>query len=290
MSKQTESDYVPDASVPNPVSAVKRVDVEALVKRIDVEVPVNRSAVVPMDVLLPGLVFVLVTLAWEFALPVLGVESYLLPTPSAIAAAFAADYPTILADLKVTLIEFLIGFSATVVAGYLLALAMAYSRTLETTFYPYVIVIRSIPVVTLLPIFIIWFGFGFSSIVVISFVISFFPMVVNALSGFKSTDEELIDMLRSFSANRREVYWNVYRYSSLPSVFAGLKICTILAFTGAIVGEFLLGNEGIGYLILSYNNSLETASMFASILTVSVTELLIFGSIHKLENFVVDWQ
>lgn len=290
MSKQTESDYVPDASVPNPVSAVKRVGVEAPVKRIDIEVPVNRSAVVPMDVLLPGLVFVLVTLAWEFALPVLGVESYLLPTPSAIAAAFAADYPTILADLKVTLIEFLIGFSATVVAGYLLALAMAYSRTLETTFYPYVIVIRSIPVVTLLPIFIIWFGFGFSSIVVISFVISFFPMVVNALSGFKSTDEELIDMLRSFSANRREVYWNVYRYSSLPSVFAGLKICTILAFTGAIVGEFLLGNEGIGYLILSYNNSLETASMFASILTVSVTELLIFGSIHKLEDFVVDWQ
>ncbi|MFB6354146.1 MAG: ABC transporter permease [Halobacteriales archaeon] len=251
---------------------------------------VRGASAVSRETVLPGLVFVGFLLAWEFLVPALGVRAYLLPTPSAIAAAFAARYPTMLQQLSVTIGEFLIGFSATVVAGYLLALVMAYWTVLEVTFYPYVVAIRSVPVVTLLPVFIIWFGFGFNSIVVISFLISFFPMVVNTLSGFKSTDDELVEMLQSFSANRRQVYWHVYRYSTLPSVFAGLKICVILGFTGALVGEFLLGNRGIGFLILSYNSSLQTPSMFASILTVSATELLIFGTIHRLEQAVVDWQ
>ncbi|MFB6150765.1 MAG: ABC transporter permease [Haloarculaceae archaeon] len=242
------------------------------------------------DVLLPGVVFAMVTLAWEFLAPAAGIEPYILPTPSAIASAFVAEHPRILSALETTLVEFFLGFSGTVVAGYLLGLAMAYSKTLEVTFYPYIVIIRSIPIVTLLPMFLIWFGFGFNSIVIISFLIGFFPMVVNTLSGMKSTDDELVEMLESFSANRREVYRNVFLYSSLPSVFAALKICTILAFTGAIVGEFLLGKAGIGALILQYNSSFDTAPMFASILTISFTELLIFGTIHKLEDLVVDWQ
>ncbi|MFW6003642.1 MAG: ABC transporter permease [Halanaeroarchaeum sp.] len=239
---------------------------------------------------LPVAVFVVSFLAWEFLVPFFGIQSYILPTPSAIGAAFVDSRATIFEQLQITMVEFLIGFSFTVVTGYLIALAMSYWRTVEVTFYPYVVIVRSIPVVTLLPLFIIWFGFGFNSIVIISYVISLFPMVVNSLSGFKSTDPEMIDMLRSFSANKRQLYWNVYRYSSLPSVFAALKICIILAFTGAIVGEFLIGNRGIGYLILSYNSTLETARMFAAILTVSVTELLIFGLVSRLETTIVTWQ
>jgi NitT/TauT family transport system permease protein len=271
MSRRTESSSLFDYELPDAVPTL------------------DRSALGSRERLLPVAVFVVVVALWEVSLPVLGVEPYLLPTPSAIAGAFVAEHATILAALEVTLHEFALGFSATVVSGYLLALAMAYSRTLEATVYPYVVVIRSIPIITLVPLFIIWFGFGFDSIVIVSFLISFFPMVVNALSGFQSTDDEVVEMLRSFSANRRQVYLHVYRYSSLPAVFAGLKICTILAFTGAIVGEFLLGQAGIGYLILSYNNTLQTAPMFAAILTVSATELLVFGTIHKLEGMVVDW-
>ncbi|MFB6085931.1 MAG: ABC transporter permease [Halodesulfurarchaeum sp.] len=244
----------------------------------------------PRDVLLPTAASVAILVAWEFLIPAFGIESYLLPTPSAIFLAFLEEYVHIFSAMRVTLVEFSIGFSATVVTGYLLALSMAYSATIEKTFYPYIIVIRSIPVVTLLPVFLIWFGFGFNSIVVISFLISFFPMVVNTLSGFKSTDVELVEMMQSFSANRREVFRHVYLYGSLPSVFAALKICIILAFTGAIVGEFLLGKSGIGALILQYNSSLETPAMFAGIFTVSATELLIFGAVHKLEEVLVNWQ
>ncbi|MFB6069576.1 MAG: ABC transporter permease [Halanaeroarchaeum sp.] len=242
------------------------------------------------ETLFPASIFVLFFLGWEFLVPVLGIEPYILPTPSAIAVAFLESSDVILRQLRFTVVEFLVGFTLTVITGYLAALGMAYWRLFEVTFYPYVVVIRSIPVVTLLPIFIIWFGFGFNSIVIISYVISLFPMVVNSLSGFKSTDPERIDMIRSFSANKRQVFWNVYRYSSLPSVFAGLKICIILAFTGAIVGEFLIGSRGIGYLILSYNSNLETAKMFAAIMTVSTTELVIFGAVSRLEKLVVTWQ
>ncbi|MFW5918793.1 MAG: ABC transporter permease [Halanaeroarchaeum sp.] len=239
---------------------------------------------------LPVSVFFVSFLAWEFLVPFFGIQPYILPPPSTVAVAFLENRAILFEQLQITMVEFLIGFSMTVVTGYLIALAMSYWRLFEITFYPYVVAIRSIPVVTLLPLFIIWFGFGFNSIVIISYVISLFPMVVNSLSGFKSTDPQMIDMLRSFSANKRQLYWNVYRYSSLPSVFAALKICIILAFTGAIVGEFLVGNEGIGYLILSYNSSLETAKMFAAIMTVSVTELLIFGAVARLETAVVTWQ
>jgi NitT/TauT family transport system permease protein len=292
MSSETSQDSTNAAPTTDGTIVSRRTDADYLPELPSTERIASASVrdFVTRETALPTVVFTVVVLAWEFLLPMAGVAEYILPTPSAIGAAFLANRATILAELQITLGEFAIGFSATVATGYLLALSMAYSKTLEATFYPYVIVIRSIPVVTLLPIFIIWFGFGSTSIVAISFLISVFPMVVNSLAGFKSTDDQLVEMLRSFSANRREIYWHVYRYSSLPSVFAGLKICTILAFTGAIVGEFLLGQEGIGYLILAYNNSLSTPSMFAAILTVSITELAIFGAIHALEHVVVDWK
>ncbi|MFB6134181.1 MAG: ABC transporter permease [Halanaeroarchaeum sp.] len=248
------------------------------------------SRLASREVAYPTNVGLALLLLWEFGVPAAGVPAYILPPPSEIVAAGLAVYPVLIGELLYSLSEFAIGFGATVVSGYLLALLMFYSKPIEMTVYPYVIVYRSIPIVTLLPMFIIWFGFGFNSIVVISYLISFFPMVVNTLSGFKSTDDERVEMLKSFSASDRELFWNVYRYSSLPTVFAGLKISTILAFTGVIVGEFLIGQEGIGYLIYQYNNDFATAKMFAGIFTVSLTQLLFYGGIVATERTLVTWE
>lgn len=247
------------------------------------------STLVSREVVLPGLVFVVVLALWEVAVPAAGVESYILPTPTAIGEAFSREHATIVDQLGVTLEAFAVAFSLTVVFGYALAVLMSQWRVLETTLYPYVVVARSIPVITLLPIFIVWFGFGFQSIVTISFLISFFAMVVNSLSGFKSTDQEAVELIRSFSGSRWDVFRYVYFYAALPAVFAGIKICVILAFTGVIVGEFLIGTEGIGYLIIQYNNTYATAEMFAGIVAISVTQLLLFGAVVGLERWVVDW-
>lgn len=238
---------------------------------------------------LPTVAFIVTVLFWEYVVPSLGIPSYILPPPSSIFGAFLTAYPTLFRELAVTLEEFLLGFGASLVGGYSLSLLMFFWTPIEWTIYPYVIVYRSIPVVTLLPICIIWFGFGFGSIVVISFLLSFFPMVVNTLSGFKSTDEEMVELLESFSANRRELYANVYGYSSLPMVFAGVKVSIILAFTGAIVGEFLIGQHGIGHMALYYNNNFETSKMFAAIFTVSLTQLSIYGAVVAVERTVVNW-
>ena len=240
-------------------------------------------------VLFPGVVFVGVLLGWEFGIPALGVASYILPTPSEILSSLVSEFSTIVEHLQYTLQAFAYGFTMTVVGGYVLALAMSQWSLVETVLYPYVIGARSVPVITLLPIFIIWLGFGFPSIVAISFLISFFAMVVNSLSGFKSTDDELVEMIRSFSGTRREVFLNVYLYSSLPYVFAGIKICIILSFTGVIAGEYLVGMEGIGYLILQYNNNFATAEMFAAILSISAIQLLLFGLVVAIERTVVTW-
>jgi len=247
------------------------------------------TALTRRTVLLPGVMFVLIILGWEFGVPAAGIESYILPTPTETLSSFVVHYPTIFEHLQYTLRAYAIGFTMTIVGGYLLALAMAEWSILETTLYPYVIAARSIPIITLLPIFIVWLGFGYSSIVAISHLISFFAMVVNSLSGFKSTDDELVEMVESFSGNRRDVFKNVYLYSSLPYVFAGIKICVILAFTGVIAGEYLVGSEGIGYLILQYNNSFATDAMFATILAISVTQLLLFGLVVAIERKLVSW-
>lgn len=241
------------------------------------------------EVLLPAIVFVAVLTAWQLLVPGLGIEAYVLPTPSRIVRSLVREYPTILEHLWVTLRAFAVAFSLTAASGYLLALAMSQWTVLETTLYPYVIAARSIPVITLLPLFIIWLGFGFESIVAIGYFISFFAMVVNSLSGFNATDEELIAMIRSFSASRWEVFRNVHLYASLPAVFAGLKIAVILAFTGVIVGEFLIGSEGIGYLILQYNTSLAVPEMFAGVLVVSATQLLLFGLLVGIERKLLTW-
>lgn len=241
------------------------------------------------EVVVPAAISVVVVVAWEFGVPAAGIEPYLLPTPSLVVAAFLANQGTILAALAITLREFAIGFGATVVTGYLIAAAMFEWTVMEVAVYPYTIVVRSIPTVALLPIFIVWFGFGSRTVLVVCYLISFFPMVVNTLSGFKATDDEVVDMLASFDAGRRDVYRHVYVYASLPTVFAGLKICVVLAFTGAIVGEFLVASAGIGALILEFNSSFETAAMFASIFAVTVTELLAFGAVVALERLVVDW-
>lgn len=238
----------------------------------------------------PGIVFLGVLTAWEFLIPLYGIPSHILPVPSQIFDALIGNYPTIFGELQTTLRVFAPAYLGTIISGYLLALVMAQWTAMEMTLYPYVIVARTVPVVALIPIIIIWFGFGANAIMIISYLISFFAMVVNSLAGFKSTDPELINMLKSFSASRWELFRNVYVYSSLPLVFAGMKICVILAFTGVIVGEFLVGMQGIGYLIMEYNYNLATAEMFAAILVISLTQLCLFGTVVAIERTVVTWK
>lgn len=242
-----------------------------------------------IKVIVPTVLFAVVLTVWQFLVPAMGMESYLLPTPSEIVAAFLVHREAILGALAVTLKEFGVGFGLTLVSEYVLALLMFESMTLEVAFYPYLIVVRSIPTVALVPLFIIWFGFGTRTVVIVTYLIGFFPMVVNSLSGFKSTDDELVQMLESFSANRLDVYRNVFLYSALPTVFAGIKICVVLAFTGAIVGEFLIASHGIGALILEYNTTFETSAMFASIFVVTATELLVYGAVIGIQRLVIDW-
>lgn len=237
----------------------------------------------------PVIVLLLLLLVWEIGVRLYDVPTYVLPPPTDIIEAAVYNLEPLGRHLQISFSAFAIAYTLTVVVGYLTALAMYQWKTLEVVLYPYVITARAIPIVALIPIFIIWFGFGLNSIIVISFLISFFAMVVNTLTGFKSTDDELSDMLHSFSASRWEIFRNVHVYSSLPAVFAGLKICVILTFTGVIVGEFLIGSEGIGYLIIEYNNNLATAKMFAAILTISITQLFLFYSIVVLEGWVVSW-
>jgi len=249
----------------------------------------NRTDLLSRRTLFPVLAFVGFNALWEVGVSAADIKPYILPPPSEILVAMTEEYPLILEQLLISLREFAVAFSMTILFGYLLAVVLSQWKTLEMIVYPYVIVAKSIPVITLLPVFILWIGFGFPSIVAISFLISFFAMVVNSLSGFKSTDEECVEMIRSFSGSRWDVFRHVHLYSSLPSVFAGIKICVILTFTGVIVGEFQIGTKGIGYLIIEYTNSYATAEMFASILVISTTGLILFGIVVLIERRVVSW-
>jgi len=162
-------------------------------------------------------------------------------------------------------------------------------RILEKTVFPYFVALQTVPKLAIAPLFVVWFGFGLESKIVIGGLISFFPMIVNVIEGLQSTDRRQIDMLRAAGANSWQVFRMVKIPNALPFIFVGLDIGIVLAVLGAIVGEFVGAQGGIGFMILQYNFQLETAKVFALIVVLSVTGIALHNVVRWLHRRTVFW-
>jgi NitT/TauT family transport system permease protein len=226
---------------------------------------------------------------WEAAVRLFNVAAYLLPPPSTVVAELISRWPRVLDGAIITTQEILAGYLLAVVVSVPLALLIAYSRVLESTIYPLIVFLQIVPKIAIAPLFIIWFGFGFTPKLLLVFLLSFFPIVVSSIAGFKSLDPDVMDLARSTGAGEWLMFRKIRLPQALPSIFTGLKVGAALAATAAVVAEFVASNRGLGYLLLEYNGNLETAMVFAVVLVLSAIGLLVYYAVELLEKLAIPW-
>lgn len=233
--------------------------------------------------------FVTVGLLWEAAVAVFDLPSFLLPPPSAVIAEMI-DRPELYArHTWVTLYEVVLGFLLAAVTGIGTAILLTSSRIAQALVYPLVVVLQIIPKVAIAPLLLIWVGFGIQSKVVLALLIAFFPVVVNTASGLRAADPEMLELVKVLQGRRWQELVKVRFPHALPYIFSGLKVAITLAVIGAVIGEFVGGNQGLGYLIIIANVELNLSMSFAALATLSITGLVLFGVVSLIERLVAPW-
>jgi len=240
--------------------------------------------------LLPPLLALAVTLvAWEAYIRAAEVPLYLVPAPSDVVAVLARTPGRFAAAGFTSLIEALGGLAVGAGAAFAVAVVMAHSRPLERALYPLALLVKVTPVVAVAPLFIIWFGFGAAPKVLIAALITFFPMLVNAVTGLRSVPPAALDVFRALDASPWQTFRLLRVPASLPYVVAALKISVPLSLIGAVVAEWMSGDGGVGQIILIANSSLDTASLFAAVVVLAVLAVALTGAIALVERRLLSW-
>jgi NitT/TauT family transport system permease protein len=235
-------------------------------------------------------VFVAFFVVWEVLVHVLGMKAVILPPPTTTFATMWAKRAYLLQHTWPTVIAISVGFLIAAVSGFAIAVAIAYSRRINEITYPFLVAAQVVPKIALAPLFLIWFGVGLLPKVIIAALIAFFPIVINTAKGLTSVEPELIQFMRSLGASWREIFFKISLPWALPYIFAAFKISITLAVVGAVVGEFIASDVGLGYVVNYANITLETEVMFAGLLLLSAVGILLFLVIVLLERYVMSWQ
>ena len=227
---------------------------------------------------------------WQLIVVLFPIPAFILPGPMAVwktAAAFGVNWiPHTIATVSVALA----GFAVAIVVGVFLAIVIVHSRVLAQVLTPALVVLQIVPKIAFAPLFLVWFGLGPAPIVVITFLVAFFPIVVNATVGLADVERDLLDLTRVLRLNWWRVLWSIRFPSALPHLFSGLKVASTLAVIGAIIGEFVGSNKGLGYLILIANNNLNTTLALAAIVLISLFGLILYAAIVLIEMVSLPWK
>jgi NitT/TauT family transport system permease protein len=190
----------------------------------------------------------------------------------------------------VTLYETVLGFLLAAVIGVILSVGIVYSRVLKSAIFPLIVALQIVPKVAIAPLLLIWAGYGISSKVLLALLIAFFPIVVNMVTGLAAVEEELLELCRILQANRWKEFIKVRLPNALPYLFSSLKVASTLAVIGAVIGEFVGGDAGLGYLIIISNTEMRTSMAFVSIVSLSVIGLVLYGLIALAEKLCMPWE
>ena len=235
-------------------------------------------------------------LAWHLLVVGLDVASYIVPRPLHVFQALWSGLnvnplsaQSYYYHTYYTLLSTVSGFVLGSIAGVALGIMVAESPFLERHLFPYVVAIRSIPKLALAPLFIVWFGFGLAPKVATVTLMTFFPVAVNAIEGFRSIEPERIQLMRSFSATRRQIFMMVKFPSALPFIFAGLNIGLQLAVTAAIVAEFVGSQQGLGILLLNMNQLMDVAGSFSIVVILAFIGIGLNWITRAIQKKIVFW-
>ncbi|EHK53055.1 ABC transporter permease [Allomesorhizobium alhagi] len=225
--------------------------------------------------------------AWQFLLPAAGVPAYIVPTPSAISAVFAKSGPLLLGNFWPTAIEAIAGFTIGNFAAILLAIVFVHSRILQAAYFPVVLFFNTIPVLALSPIIILIFGLGMTPKIVIAAVICFFPTLINMIRGLDSATANEHELFRVLSSNRSELFWRLRLPRALPMLFSSLRIASATAVIGAIVGEWIGSDKGLGALIIQATFNYQSDRLYAAIVLSSLLSIGLFLVVVTVERKLI---
>ena len=259
-------------------------DVEANVRRNSARHAVRDRASI---ILYPLLATAVLLVLWEVLTVAFDVPPFLLPKPSIVAVAMVEHGGLLLRESWVTAIEILLGYVLSIVIGLPLALAIFLWPPFSRSIYPLLISTQAMPKVALAPLLIVWFGFGLLPKVLIAFLIAFFPIVINAVVGLTAIEREKITLAQSMGFGPLATFWKIRLPDALPAIFGGLKISITLAVVGAVVGEFVGGNAGVGYQLIVANGSMDTPLLFAGLIVLTVIGVVFFMLVELVERLVL---
>jgi NitT/TauT family transport system permease protein len=232
------------------------------------------------------LVHLLVVLAWYLWVELKEVPEYVMPGPVATLASLQEDYGW-MHNTLVTAGEIFAGYGFAVIFGVGIAMLVSWSRLLDAAIMPLMVSTNMIPKVALGPLIIVWFSYGFWPNVTIAFLICFLPILLTTARGLREIEPELLDLARSLRASRWQIFTKIQLPGALPYVFSGMKVAVVLAVAGAVVGEFLASQEGLGYLMLQVQVTLDTPAMFMAVLLITLLGMILYGIVLVLERWLV---
>lgn len=232
----------------------------------------------------------ILTFIWEVGARFVN-TSFILPAPSEIAVKlWELREPLLVHHLPITLSVIGIGLFISLVLGISLAISMNISKTLEQTFYPLLITSQTIPIIALAPIFVLWFGYSIWSKIVVTIIITFFPITVSTFDGFRSTSKDLKELFLSIGASKRQLFFKLEVPSALPSFFSGLKVAVPMSVIGAAIGEWLGAQAGLGYFSRRMMTQFDGAGVFAPIVVLSMIGIILFIAVVLLEKYILKWR
>ena len=236
------------------------------------------------------LTFVIVLLVWHFSVILFGVKEFILPTPiSSIQTLFQAKYRWPM-NFMATFYEVVGGFLISGLVGVILGIMVVWSEFLKRSILPFLVFLNSLPKIAVAPLFLIWFGYGILPNILIVFLISFFPVVINTATGLVAVEEDLIDLVGVLHATKWQKMWLIQLPNSLPYILSGLKIAATTAVTGAIVGEFVASDKGLGAVIIASQTTLSTPVIFGSLILITIIGMGLFGFVGIMERVLMPWE
>lgn len=230
-----------------------------------------------------------ILVVWQFILPLAGVPPYILPTPARIAGVFQTQSALLLGNFWPTAVEAAAGFLVGNLTAVLMAVVFVHSRTLRAMYFPVVLFFNTIPVLALSPIIILIFGLGMTPKIVIAAVICFFPTLVNMIRGLESATPNEQELFRVLSASRSEIFWRLRFPRALPMLFASLRIASATAVIGAIVGEWIGSEKGLGALIIQATFNYQSDRLYAAIVLSSALSILLFALVVLAERRILKY-
>ncbi len=237
----------------------------------------------------PVLLIIMILIGWDLLIRIFKVPPYLVPTPMSVVEQLWNEWPMLVKESAPTTWATLGGFALSVLIGVPIAMLISYSKLVESFVYPLLVFSQSIPKIAVAPLFVVWFGFGIIPKIIVAFLLGVFPVVVSTVMGFKSVEQDMVDLARSMGSTRMQMFFKINLPQALPAIFSGMKVSITLAVVGAVVGEFVGSNSGIGYVLQKANGNFDLPLMFAALVVLSMIGVILFALLDVIERLMIPW-